>query len=121
MRVLSVIDIVFYRALLAKIFCTAGVEYDFVTPEEADPSCWLSGPVPDAVLIQDSYMTPILVESTLSRGLSPLPYLLGLALAANIGSAATLIGNPQNMHSPKYVPFLRMISSTLAAEPKPGP
>jgi len=42
-------------------------------------------------------MTPILVESTLSRGLSPLPYLLGLALAANIGSAATLIGNPQNM------------------------
>jgi len=57
MRVLSVIDIVFYRSLLAKIFCTAGVEYDFVTPEEADPSCWLSGPVPDAVLIQDSYMS----------------------------------------------------------------
>jgi Na+/H+ antiporter NhaD/arsenite permease-like protein len=42
-------------------------------------------------------MTPILVESTLARGLNPLPYLVGLALAANIGSAATLIGNPQNM------------------------
>jgi len=42
-------------------------------------------------------MTPILVESTLSRGLSPIPYLLGLAMAANLGSAATLIGNPQNM------------------------
>jgi Na+/H+ antiporter NhaD/arsenite permease-like protein len=42
-------------------------------------------------------MTPILVESTLARGLSPVPYLLGLALAANLGSAATLIGNPQNM------------------------
>ena len=26
-----------------------------------------------------------------------MPYLLGLACAANIGSAATLIGNPQNM------------------------
>ena len=42
-------------------------------------------------------VTPILVESTLARGLSPMPYLLGLALAANLGSAATLIGNPQNM------------------------
>ncbi|MEA4857347.1 MAG: SLC13 family permease [Solidesulfovibrio sp.] len=42
-------------------------------------------------------MAPILVEATLARGLSPLPYLLGLALAANIGSAATVIGNPQNM------------------------
>ncbi|MYL82588.1 anion transporter [Desulfovibrio aerotolerans] len=42
-------------------------------------------------------MTPILVEATLARGLNPVPYCLGLALAANIGSAATLIGNPQNM------------------------
>lgn len=42
-------------------------------------------------------MTPILVEATLARGLSPVPYLIGLALSANIGSAATLIGNPQNM------------------------
>ncbi|BAH75612.1 SLC13 family permease [Solidesulfovibrio magneticus] len=42
-------------------------------------------------------MTPILVEATLARGLNPVPYLIGLAMAANIGSAATLIGNPQNM------------------------
>lgn len=42
-------------------------------------------------------MAPILVEATRGRGLNPLPYLLGLALSANIGSAATLIGNPQNM------------------------
>lgn len=42
-------------------------------------------------------MTPIVVEATLARGLSPAPYCIGLALAANIGSAATLIGNPQNM------------------------
>ncbi len=42
-------------------------------------------------------MTPILVEAALARGLNPVPYLIGLALAANIGSAATLIGNPQNM------------------------
>ncbi len=42
-------------------------------------------------------MAPILVETCRGRDLDPMPYLLGLACAANIGSAATLIGNPQNM------------------------
>ncbi|NLW50241.1 MAG: anion transporter [Candidatus Brocadiaceae bacterium] len=42
-------------------------------------------------------VTPVLVEGCARRGLNPVPYLLGLACAANIGSAATLIGNPQNM------------------------
>lgn len=42
-------------------------------------------------------MTPILVEGCARRGLAPMPFLLALACAANIGSAATLIGNPQNM------------------------
>lgn len=42
-------------------------------------------------------MTPVLVEICRGRDLDPMPYLLGLACAANIGSAATLIGNPQNM------------------------
>jgi Na+/H+ antiporter NhaD/arsenite permease-like protein len=42
-------------------------------------------------------MAPILVDATARRGLDPVPFLLGLACAANIGSAATLIGNPQNM------------------------
>jgi Na+/H+ antiporter NhaD/arsenite permease-like protein len=42
-------------------------------------------------------MAPVLVEVCLRRRLDPVPYALGLACAANIGSAATLIGNPQNM------------------------
>ena len=42
-------------------------------------------------------MTPVLVELCARRGLDPVPFLLGLACAANLGSAATLIGNPQNM------------------------
>jgi len=42
-------------------------------------------------------MTPVLVEACLRRNLDPKPYLLALACAANIGSAVTLIGNPQNM------------------------
>ncbi len=42
-------------------------------------------------------MTPVVARLCLQRGLSPVPFLVGLACAANIGSAATLIGNPQNM------------------------
>jgi Na+/H+ antiporter NhaD/arsenite permease-like protein len=42
-------------------------------------------------------MTPVVARLCLRRGLDPLPFLIGLACAANIGSAATLIGNPQNM------------------------
>ncbi|MCE5336261.1 MAG: anion transporter [Desulfobacteraceae bacterium] len=42
-------------------------------------------------------MTPVLVEACASRKLDPVPFLLALACAANVGSAATLIGNPQNM------------------------
>lgn len=42
-------------------------------------------------------VTPVLIEGCARRKLDPVPYLLGLACAANIGSAATLIGNPQNL------------------------
>jgi len=42
-------------------------------------------------------VTPVLAVGCLRRGLRPEPYLLALACAANVGSAATLIGNPQNM------------------------
>lgn len=42
-------------------------------------------------------VAPVLVQACLRRGLNPLPFALALACAANIGSAATLIGNPQNM------------------------
>jgi Na+/H+ antiporter NhaD/arsenite permease-like protein len=42
-------------------------------------------------------VAPVLADACLRRGLDPVPFLLALACAANIGSAATLIGNPQNM------------------------
>lgn len=42
-------------------------------------------------------IAPILVEGCAHRKLNPVPFLLALACASNIGSAATLIGNPQNM------------------------
>ena len=42
-------------------------------------------------------MAPVLVDACVRRRLDPVPYLLALACAANVGSALTLIGNPQNM------------------------
>lgn len=42
-------------------------------------------------------MTPMLCAGLTARRLDPRPYLIALAGAANAGSAATIIGNPQNI------------------------
>ena len=42
-------------------------------------------------------MVPFVVGVTRRMGLRPLPYLLALATASNIGSVATITGNPQNI------------------------
>ena len=41
--------------------------------------------------------TPIVIEVAEARHHRPLPYLIALATASNIGSVATVTGNPQNM------------------------
>lgn len=42
-------------------------------------------------------MAPVWIDACARRNLDPVPFLLALACAANVGSAATLIGNPQNI------------------------
>jgi len=42
-------------------------------------------------------MAPVLIDVCRARRLDPIPFLLALACSANVGSALTLIGNPQNM------------------------
>ncbi len=42
-------------------------------------------------------MTPLVLDLCRRRNLPPLPYLIGLATASNIGSVATITGNPQNI------------------------
>ena len=42
-------------------------------------------------------MAPIVLDLARQLRLPPVPYLLALATAANVGSVATLTGNPQNM------------------------
>lgn len=60
----------------------------------------LSAGTLSAVFLNDSIclmLTPLVVEICRARRINPIPFLLSLALAANVGSAATVIGNPQNI------------------------
>jgi Na+/H+ antiporter NhaD/arsenite permease-like protein len=41
--------------------------------------------------------TPIVAAALLQRRINPVPFLIALAIASNIGAAATLVGNPQGM------------------------
>src|SRR6266581_1718986 len=62
------------------------------------------------------YDTLVLLLAMMVRGKLPLtPYLLALAMSANLGSVATLVGNPQNMiigHLSK-IPFLRFSAAMV--------
>ncbi|HUZ72499.1 MAG TPA: anion transporter [Stellaceae bacterium] len=53
-----------------------------------------------AFLVNDTVclmLTPVVAEAALALARNPLPYLLAVAMASNIGSAATITGNPQNI------------------------
>jgi Na+/H+ antiporter NhaD/arsenite permease-like protein len=59
----------------------------------------LSG-VLSAFLVNDTIclaMTPLALDMILQTKKNPVPYLLAIAMASNIGSTATITGNPQNM------------------------
>ncbi len=56
--------------------------------------------VASAFLVNDTVclvLAPAVLDLTRRLGCKPIPYLLGLAVASNIGSVATITGNPQNM------------------------
>lgn len=53
-----------------------------------------------AILVNDVVclaLPPLILQLTRQRGWDPKPHLIALALASNLGSACTPIGNPQNM------------------------
>jgi Na+/H+ antiporter NhaD/arsenite permease-like protein len=53
-----------------------------------------------AFLVNDAIclvLAPLVLELTLALGLRPIPYLLAVAMASNVGSTATITGNPQNI------------------------
>lgn len=60
----------------------------------------LSSGVLSALFLNDTVVlmfTPLVLETTAALRRNPVPYLIGLVTSANIGSAATIVGNPQNM------------------------
>jgi Na+/H+ antiporter NhaD/arsenite permease-like protein len=75
-----------------------------------------------AFLVNDAVclvMAPLVIETTRALRRDPVPYLLAVAMASNVGSAATITGNPQNMivgafsHIP-YVEFAEALGPTAA-------
>lgn len=86
------------QSLLLYLICVSGVLSAFL--------------VNDVVCLM---LTPLVV-TVMARGKLPLPpYLLALAMSANLGSVATLVGNPQNMiigHL-SHIRFLRFSASLI--------
>ena len=76
-----------------------------------------------AFLVNDAVclvMAPLVIEVTRSLRRNPVPYLLAVAMASNVGSTATITGNPQNMivgavsHIP-YMTFAAALTPIAAA------
>jgi Na+/H+ antiporter NhaD/arsenite permease-like protein len=77
--------------LLAAIVATSGVFSAFL--------------VNDAICL---VLTPLVLELTLALKRRPVPYLLAVAMASNVGSTATITGNPQNIMigSFSHIPYM---------------
>ncbi|SEF15237.1 transporter, YbiR family [Rhizobiales bacterium GAS191] len=65
-----------------------------------------------AFLVNDAIclvLAPLVLELTLALGRRPVPYLLAVAMASNIGSTATITGNPQNIMigSFSHIPYTK--------------
>ena len=72
-----------------------------------------------AFLVNDAIclvLSPLVLELSLNLKRKPTPYLLAVAMASNIGSAATITGNPQNIliGGFSHLPYLQF---TLALAP----
>jgi Na+/H+ antiporter NhaD/arsenite permease-like protein len=58
-------------------------------------------------------LTPLVLEITETVRRNPVPYLLAVAMASNIGSVATITGNPQNMMIGSFsgIPYRQFLAS----------
>ena len=68
------------RALLAAVVAVSGILSAFF--------------INDTICL---VLTPLLIAAVRPLGLRPLPFVLAVALASNVGSAMAITGNPQNM------------------------
>jgi Na+/H+ antiporter NhaD/arsenite permease-like protein len=67
-----------------------------------------------AFLVNDTIclaMTPLVLDVVIQTKRNPIPYMLAIAMASNIGSTATITGNPQNIiiGSLSHIPYSRFV------------
>lgn len=75
----------------------------------------LASGVLSAIFLNDPVclmFTPLVVELTLRLKRDPVPYLVGLGAASNVGSVATITGNPQNIiiGQASGIPYLEFLA-----------
>jgi Na+/H+ antiporter NhaD/arsenite permease-like protein len=69
-------------------------------PSHLLPGVIFSSGILSAFLVNDVvclFMAPLILKVSKQMGRNPVPFLLALATASNIGSTATITGNPQNI------------------------
>lgn len=105
---LPTLVLLFALMIISAQFATAGF-FDkcarWITETPGSPTLLLALTVAvcgalSAVLANDIViftLVPLLVAGVQARGLDPRPFVIALAAATNAGSAATIIGNPQNI------------------------
>lgn len=84
----------FFSLLVAKIVQFAS------SPKQLLFLLIMSSGILSSLFLNDTIVlmfTPLILEIVIELKLNPIPYLIALAVSANIGSAATIVGNPQNM------------------------
>jgi Na+/H+ antiporter NhaD/arsenite permease-like protein len=103
----ATIVLLFSMMLIAANLRQAGF-FDWITewsitrlrPHHLLPTVVAVSGVLSAFLVNDVVclvLTPLVLHMARRLSLPPVPYLVALATASNIGSAATITGNPQNM------------------------
>src|SRR5215467_6517617 len=103
----STIVLLFSMMLIVATLHLAGF-FDWITqlvvtrlkPRHLLPTVIVTSGVLSAFFVNDIIclvMVPFVLTATRRMGVKPLPYLLAVATASNIGSVATITGNPQNM------------------------
>jgi Na+/H+ antiporter NhaD/arsenite permease-like protein len=84
----------FFKIITSKIISLAG------TPKQLLALIIFSSGLLSALFLNDTIIimfTPLILSVVLSLKRNPIPYLVALATSANVGSVATIVGNPQNM------------------------
>ena len=84
----------FFKIITSKIISLAR------TPKQLLALIIFSSGLLSALFLNDTIVimfTPLILSVVLSLKRNPIPYLVALATSANVGSVATIVGNPQNM------------------------